>query len=151
MKNNVIIVGGGFVGCLAAIMLAKLDLNVTIIEAKPVSPQKNTDPRGIALNYTSCELLKQLGLWPELSNHATAITRVHVSAKNAFSKVRFYAEDQRLDYLAQVIEGTHLLNTLIEHSKLYNNIHWRQPETVKTIEDVNNSKRHDLETLKNNL
>lgn len=134
MKNDVTIVGGGFVGCLAALMLAKLNLNITIIEAKPLNTQQTNDPRGIALNYASCELLKRLGLWSELISHAMPVKMVHVSAKNTFSKVRFYAEDQRLDYLAQVIEGTHLLNTLIEHTKSDENISWQQPETIEKIE-----------------
>ena len=144
-KQEVVVVGGGFVGCLAAIMLAKLGIHVNVIEAKTITPAPSTDPRGIALNYASCELLKQLTLWPELSKKSMPIKTVHVSAKRAFSKVRFHAEDRGLEYLACVIEGTHLLNVLNEHAKQHEYIQWHQPETVQAIEYSDN---HIKTTLK---
>tara|TARA_B100000508_G_scaffold136249_1_gene129031 strand:- start:279 stop:1430 length:1152 start_codon:yes stop_codon:yes gene_type:complete len=145
-KQQVVIVGGGFVGCLAAIMLAKLNINSTIIEAKPANNSTSHDPRGIALNYASCQLLNTLNFWPTLSKTAMPIKTVHVSTRGAFSKVRFYAKDRGLDYLACVIEGQHLLNTLVEHTQQNELIQWRQPETVKTIKQTKNNIEVTLES-----
>jgi 2-octaprenyl-6-methoxyphenol hydroxylase len=138
-SQHAVIVGGGFVGCLAAMMLASENLRITVIEAKPIASSPPSDPRGIALNHASCEHLKQLGLWAEVSKQSMLINTVHVSAKGSFSKVRFHAEEQGVDYLAAVIEGTHLLNVLSEHTKKLDHIEWLQPETVGSIEHNNDS------------
>lgn len=145
-KQQVVIVGGGFVGCLASIMLAKLNINSTIIEAKPANNSTSQDPRGIALNYASCQLLNTLNLWPTLSKTAMPIKTVHVSARGAFSKVRFYAKDRGLDYLACVIEGQHLLNALVENTQKNPLIQWRQPDTVKAIKQTKSSIEVTLES-----
>ena len=131
---DVIIVGGGFVGCITAIALAQQGLNIAVVEAKTLEAQQQSDPRGIALNYGSCEFLKSLDAWNSLKPHATAIKKVHVSAKGHFSKLRFTADEAQVEALGYVIEGDKLLNSLLERTLATKNIHWHHETFITDIQ-----------------
>lgn len=66
MKKDVIIIGGGMVGAAAALSLAKLGLNIALIEKKPLpsfNPHSAYDLRISAISVTSVKLLDTLGAW----------------------------------------------------------------------------------------
>ena len=68
MKNKIIkydflIVGGGLIGSLAAIALQKKNFKVLVIEKNKTFPN---DRRTLALNASSRDFLKNLGIWEKL-------------------------------------------------------------------------------------
>lgn len=97
---DLIIVGGGLVGAGLAIALRHAGLQIALVDA---SLPCNTDPRLFALNSSSCDFLKNLDLWPALSQHAAAIHQVHVSYQGHFGAVRLLREDVHLPALGYVI------------------------------------------------
>ncbi len=121
---DVVIVGGGLVGYLAALSLASLNLNVIILESKKVdlSLSLQQDGRAIALAYTSCILLKHLSLWENFESEGCPIEMVHVSEQGAFGKARIRASDMKLDYLGHVVPapvlGFHLANAARSHNHI---------------------------------
>src|SRR5690349_14451176 len=112
---DIIIVGGGLVGCCLAFALRHL--NIAIIEAKKPSledkPIKN-DGRAIALTYGSQQYLEQLGLWQGLAASATPILQVHTSDKGHFGMTRFVAEQYAIPALGYVVPIDQLQPQLVQ-------------------------------------
>ncbi|MBX3708357.1 MAG: FAD-dependent monooxygenase [Gammaproteobacteria bacterium] len=102
---DLIIVGGGLVGAGLAAALRDAELNIALIDAKLPS---NDDPRLFALNSSSCQFLKNLGLWHELAPYAAPIHQVHVSHHGRFGAVRLNCEDINLPALGNVIPARHI-------------------------------------------
>ncbi|MDA7742276.1 FAD-dependent monooxygenase, partial [Francisellaceae bacterium] len=114
LHYDAVVVGGGLVGQLLALVLAKENNTVAMIEQRAL-PSKYTDDfdnRGIALAYPSLCMLNTLGLWQKLSSYATAIHHVHVSNKGSLPQVNLNREG--LPGLGAVVETPHLLTVLSE-------------------------------------
>ncbi|QIX96423.1 2-octaprenyl-6-methoxyphenyl hydroxylase [Cedecea sp. FDAARGOS_727] len=106
---SVIIVGGGMAGATLALAISRLTngkLPVHLVEA--VAPDSAAHPgfdaRAIALAQGTCQQLNRIGIWPAISDRATAIKTVHVSDKGHAGFVTLEAEDYQIDALGQVVE-----------------------------------------------
>lgn len=113
IDDDITIVGGGLVGLAAALSLATEHCSVHLLEAgeaqKIISRQHPSfDDRTLVVNPASRLFWQQLGVWPALAPHSTAINRVHVSQKGRFGSVRFDHEELQVDHLAHVIEAKEL-------------------------------------------
>ena len=65
---HVAVVGGGLVGATAALGIADLGFDVTLIEPNAPTDQKGSlgiDVRNVALSQTSQTLLKRFDVWPQ--------------------------------------------------------------------------------------
>jgi 2-octaprenyl-6-methoxyphenol hydroxylase len=100
MRYDVIIVGGGLVGASLAVALQHSERKVALVDARIPSSE---DKRLFALNAASCDLIKNLGLWPELAQYAAPIHQVHVSNQGHFGAVRLRREDAQLSSLGHVV------------------------------------------------
>jgi len=106
---SVIIVGGGMAGATLALAISSLTqgrMAVDLIEATRPDDRSHPgfDARAIALAQGTCQQLTRIGVWPALSDCATAITHVHVSDRGHAGFVNLYAQDYQVDALGQVIE-----------------------------------------------
>ncbi|MCP4474293.1 MAG: FAD-binding protein [Gammaproteobacteria bacterium] len=110
-QQDILIIGGGFAGLMTAITLAPLGLTILLID-KSAHQQKQRDPRAIALNHGSQQLLAHYQLWPLLAAEAEAIKTVHISEKGRFNKIRFHAHEQGVDALGYVTTGQLLLEAM---------------------------------------
>ncbi|MBC7696834.1 MAG: FAD-dependent oxidoreductase, partial [Bacteroidia bacterium] len=102
IKDNILVVGGGPVGSVLALLLAKQGLAVTVLEARKQGAS-HTDNRALALSYGSRRLLEKLGLWQQLVPHATAINTIHVSQKNSMGRTLLKASDYQQEALGYVL------------------------------------------------
>lgn len=100
MRYKLAIVGGGVVGAGLAAALHAFDGAIALIDARVPS---NADPRLFALNYGSCEFLKNVGIWPAIATQAAPIHQVHVSKQGRFGAVRLTREEVSLPTLGHVI------------------------------------------------
>lgn len=98
-KYDVIIVGAGAVGLVAALSLRQLKLNVLILDAKPETQTSNNNI-SLVLNKVSINILQNLGLYQHLDT--TSIMHCVVSAAKHIGKVRMLAADVNVDRLASV-------------------------------------------------
>jgi 2-octaprenyl-6-methoxyphenol hydroxylase len=136
LHYDVIIVGGGLVGASLALALRETALTFALVEAR--LPSAN-DARLFALNVSSVNLLKHIGVWPAVQAHASPIHHVHVSQRGHFGAVNLSAEEAGLGELGQVLPACHLEAALHEallhasHLTLYRPAQLTQMATDDTL------------------
>ena len=122
MQQEVIIVGGGMVGLSLALMLAKANIAVKLLEAikypnyddANLAPYHSSfDARNSALSRRSVQIYQELGLWHALQEHATPIMEVHITEQGSFGKARLKAEQEKVESFGQVIEDAWLGRVLL--------------------------------------
>ena len=122
MQQEVIIVGGGMVGLSLALMLAKSNIAVKLLEAiqypnyddANLAPYHSSfDARNSALSRRSVQIYQELGLWDALQEHATPILEVQITEQGSFGKARLLAEQEKVESFGQVIENAWLGRVLL--------------------------------------
>lgn len=122
MQQNVIIVGGGMVGLSLALMLAKANIAVKLLEAikypnyddATLAPYHSSfDARNTALSRRSVQIYQKLDLWTSLQQHATPILEVHITEQGSFGKARLKADQEKVESFGQVIENAWLGRVLL--------------------------------------
>ncbi|RYL24701.1 2-octaprenyl-6-methoxyphenyl hydroxylase [Acinetobacter piscicola] len=122
MQQDVIIVGGGMVGLSLALMLAKSNIAVKLLEAikypnyedGTVAPYHSSfDARNTALSRRTVQIYQKLGLWEALQEHATPILEVHITEQGSFGKARLKADEEKVESFGQVIENAWLGRVLL--------------------------------------
>lgn len=99
---NIVIVGGGPVGMVLSLLLAKQNIASTVLEARKQGAA-NQDTRALALSYGTRRILEKLGVWQALAAHATAINTIHVSQKGSIGRSVLRAEDYAQEALGYVL------------------------------------------------
>ena len=126
MQQEVIIVGGGMVGLSLALMLAKQQISVKLLEAmeypnyddENLAPyHSNFDARNSALSRRSVQIYQELGLWDALQEHAVPILEVNITEQGSFGKARLLAKQEKVESFGQVIENAWLGRVLLSKVK----------------------------------
>lgn len=90
---DVVVVGGGLVGCSLACALAPLGLSVGLVDAGGGPVPLQADPRKLALAAASLNALGRLGVLARLATPPTPIERLHVSREGDFGVLDVAARD----------------------------------------------------------
>ena len=93
---DILVIGGGPVGAALALSLKKEALSVTVLEARTAP---SDDPRVLALSQGSRLYLEKIGADID---HATPITKIHVSQKGGFGRTILTAEESGVPALGYV-------------------------------------------------
>ena len=108
---DLIVVGGGLVGAGLVAALTRFlipthpHFRIALIDAN--LPSK-IDPRLFALNYSSCQFLKNLNVWEAIAPFASPIQSVHVSQKGRFGRVHLSHKEVNLPQLGYVVPAKHI-------------------------------------------
>ncbi len=115
---DIIVVGGGLVGCSFVLAMQELGLKMAILETHlPAATAKtHVDSRPISLAYASQVILETLGVWEKLHHLACPIREVHVSEKKRFGSLCFRAREQGVHALGYVVPFAALQQTLYQQS-----------------------------------
>ncbi len=121
VQQQVMIVGGGMVGLSLALMLAKQNIAVKLLEAirypqeqqAEVPYHSSFDARNTALSRRTVQIYQKLGLWSALQQHATPILQVHITEQGSFGKARLLADQEKVESFGQVIENAWLGRVLL--------------------------------------
>ena len=100
--NNVIIVGGGPVGCVLALGLQQNGIKFTLLEAR-AKAASHADTRALALSYGSKLILEKLGVWEAINFKATPIKTIHISQRGGLGRTKLNAKDHQLPALGYVL------------------------------------------------
>lgn len=101
-SEKVVIVGGGPVGMVLSLFLAKHGIPSTLIEARKQGAA-NQDTRALALSYGTRRIFEKLGIWHAISADATAINTIHVSQKGSLGRSVLNASDYQQEALGYVL------------------------------------------------
>jgi len=139
---DIIIAGGGMAGATAAIALAKLNLNIALVE--PIKPELDTSPsfdqRAVALSAASVSIFKTLGIWQKIKELGCPITDIHVSDQGNFGFARLKASDYKIDALGQVIPLDQTGPILWQMIKETKNIELICPATITGVDSLESQK-----------
>lgn len=135
---DIAISGGGIVGGLAALLLARArpDLRIVVLDGSAADAQ---DPRTLALAHTTLQTLKQAGLWggeqqPDaLQQAAHPIRQIHVSDRGGAGSALLQADDYKLDALGQVAPAQALLEALRAQLNGEPNVTWQSNTAVNAF------------------
>ena len=90
--KQVIIIGGGLVGGLTALLLAQGGVQATVLDAAPILDETAvlsvTNPRVLALSQASIHLLKQVSVWEKIARQMP-YTGMQVWNKNGYGEINF--------------------------------------------------------------
>ena len=110
---DVMVIGAGAVGAVAALALRSQGHQVTVLDAgRPVdSPQgAQVDARVFALSPASIDLLESLGLWNDVATRAQPYAGMTVSDAVSGSDIRFRAAEFGLRSLGAIVENSALVS-----------------------------------------
>ena len=131
-SESIVIVGGGPVGMVLSLLLAKHNIPSTVLEVRKQGAA-NQDTRALALSYGTRRILEKLGIWQSLSAYATAINTIHVSQKGSLGRSVLQATDYQQEALGYVLSYGALctvLNTELQRFSMVKFIDEAQAEAI---------------------
>ena len=139
---DVVIVGGGLVGGLTALLLAQGGVQATVLDAAPVLDQDKTlavmNPRVLALSQATIHLLKTVVVWDDLARQMP-YSGMQVWNKNGYGEINFghASEQQPLSdqALGSMVEPS-VLNIAIQQKMLQQLKDYRTQVKVIRIEQI---------------
>ncbi|WP_312099877.1 FAD-dependent monooxygenase [Acinetobacter venetianus] len=139
---DVVIVGGGLVGGLTALLLAQSGVQATVLDAAPVLDQEKTlavmNPRVLALSQATIHLLKTVDVWNDLARQMP-YSGMQVWNKNGYGEINFgHASEQQPQSdqaLGSMVEPS-VLNVAIQQKMLQQLKDYRTQVKVIRIEQI---------------
>ncbi len=121
-NTDVLIVGSGLVGLVAAHSLSSLNYKVTLVDKKKITNFKKSfkDTRTVAVSEGSKNFLENLSLWSFLESYAEPIKNINVHDRSSFNKILFsnQTESKKLGY---VIENKKFSKILLNQLRKFKN------------------------------
>ena len=136
-KTDIIVVGCGIVGCVAALLLADNNFSVRVIDAKQLSADAGLQKSAwvSSLNLTSEKTLQAIGVsFSDLGDFATQITALDVKDVNAGS-LKFLASTIAKSHLATIVDNAALLQALWQKLKTHSNIVLCVGESIVSVDN----------------
>ncbi len=121
---DVVIIGGGLVGGLTALLLAQGGVQPTVLDAAPILDADKTlkvaNPRVLALSQATIHLLKTVGVWENLARQQP-YTGMQVWNKNGYGEINFGQSSEKTlsveQALGSMVEPS-ILNLAIQQKML---------------------------------
>jgi len=111
MNNSIVIIGGGPVGAIFALLNQSQASKILLLESNSYSQTKN-DKRALALSNGTKFILEKIGIWKDLESRLTPIKTIHTSQKSTFGRTLMEAEDFEQQALGYIISYGDLISVL---------------------------------------
>jgi 2-polyprenylphenol 6-hydroxylase len=112
---DVVIIGGGLVGGLTALLLAQGGVQATVLDAAPILDEHKTlsvaNPRVLALSQATIHLLKTVDVWDKIARQMP-YSGMQVWNKNGYGEINFGHASK------QEPHGEQALGSMVEPSLL---------------------------------
>ena len=134
-RFDIIIVGGGLVGLIAAVSLARLGLSIKIVEKSKITKKYNykKDIRTTAIAQETKNILEFFNLWKKIKKNAEPIKNIKVYDRTPFSKINFENKTKN-SYLGYIVENKFIKEILIKEIFKNKNIYISDSTPVEKIE-----------------
>ena len=136
MAKDVVIIGGGPIGLMTGLMLAKLNIPSYILESNQ-SKKIIKDKRALALSNGTRYVLEQLDVWSLLEKLLVKVDKIHTSQKGTFGRTILSKEDIGKEAIAYIISYDDLNDSL--RLKIKDNKLIRMEQGAEVIK-INNHK-----------
>lgn len=145
---DLIIVGGGLVGCSLAAALADSRLRMALVEAGDgqTAAPPGFDERNLALARASLDALQALDVLPRLPRPPAPLRQIHVSRQGDFGAVRLRAEDSGVAAFGAVVMARDLGLALEARLRTLPQLQRCQATRVQRIEAVATGWRLQLQS-----
>ncbi|MGE8654979.1 MAG: FAD-dependent monooxygenase [Acinetobacter gandensis] len=137
---DVVIVGGGLVGGLTALLLAQGGVQATVLDAAPILDAEKTksvaNPRVLALSQATIHLLKTVQVWEKLARQQP-YTGMQVWNKNGYGEINFGHVSEQTPSIEQALGSMvepSLLNLAIQEKMLEQLQDYRTQVKVTRVE-----------------
>ena len=137
---DVVIIGGGLVGGLTALLLAQGGVQTTVLDAAPILDAEKTlavaNPRVLALSQATIHLLKTVNVWSKLARHMP-YSGMQVWNKNGYGEINFGASNERTPAIEQALGSMvepSILNLAIQQQMLQQVQDYRTQVKVTRLE-----------------
>ena len=137
---DVVIIGGGLVGGLTALLLAQGGVQPTVLDAAPILDADKTlrvaNPRVLALSQATIHLLKTVGVWENLVRQQP-YTGMQVWNKNGYGEINFGQSSEKTPSVEQALGSMvepSILNLAIQQKMLENVEDYRTQVKVSRVE-----------------
>ena len=135
IDTDVLIIGAGLVGLVAAHSLSYLKYNVTVIDKASFKSSKKSfnDTRTVAVSEGSKNFLESLSLWDSLINYAEPIKSINVYDRSSLNKITF-SNNIKTKKLGYVIENKKFSEVLKKKLADFDNTKILHKTTIQNIE-----------------
>ena len=140
MAKDVVIIGGGPIGLMTGLMLAKLNIPSYILESNQ-SKKISKDKRALALSNGTRYVLEQLDVWSLLEKLLVKVDKIHTSQKGTFGRTILSKEDIGKEAIAYIISYDDLNDSL--KLKIKDNKLIRMEQGAEVIK-INNHKTNKI-------
>jgi len=135
---DVIIIGAGMVGAAAALTLARKGYRIALVERESVDALKapkleQVDLRVSAISPDSQSMLDRLGVWQEISAHASAYPYMEVWHQHGSARLHFAAEQLAVSQLGSIVENRHIQAALLQHLSYLPNVQIFQQQGIEAL------------------
>ena len=137
---EVVIIGGGLVGGLTALLLAQGGVQATVLDAAPILDEAKTlavaNPRVLALSQATIHLLKTVHVWDKLARHMP-YSGMQVWNKNGYGEINFGQSSQNMPSVEQTLGSMvepSVLNLAIQQKMLEQIQDYRTQVKVTRVE-----------------
>ncbi|EAR54761.1 2-octaprenyl-3-methyl-6-methoxy-1,4-benzoquinol hydroxylase [Photobacterium sp. SKA34] len=147
-QYDVIVAGGGMVGAATALGLAKLGLDVAVLEGFAPRPFANTQPMDLrvsAISPHSVALLDRLGAWNEVLNMRLCPFKRLETWETPECRTRFNADDMGLEQLGYIVENRLLQLALWQQFDNIDNLTLYCPSKMVSTTPIENGYIVELE------
>jgi len=149
VNTKIIIVGGGMVGALSALLLAKQGSTVHLIEKSTFTMPNNNDPvdlRVSAFSAQSKHLLETAGVWKDIPEQRLCPYKGLQTWEKGSQKLIFSSDDIGAEQLGYIAENRWIQAVLWQALQGMPNVHIYQQTQVT---DIQQSPKQVMVTLKN--
>lgn len=143
--HDISIVGGGLAGPALALALADAGFRVCVIDRLPTTVRQDAgfDGRAYALALSSVRLLKGIGIWPMVADHAQPMLEIKVTDGRAGEgpapwMMHFDHAEIEEGAMGQMVEDRHLRRAILDRLNASDRItHLSEQEVIAQSPDAN--------------
>lgn len=137
-KKNIIIVGGGMIGALTALLLAKQGEAIHLIEKEsPIIPDVDSpfDLRVSAFSVQSKKILERVNVWRDIPRNKVCLYQSLQTWEQGSARLVFDSQALGIDALGYIVENRWIQGVLWQALIKLTNVHVYQNSEVKWIEN----------------